>query len=337
MNLISWNTTNLCNMLCEHCYRRAGGGGFEEGVLPPDELTTAEAKQMITEIAKAGFRIMIFSGGEPLMRPDICELGAFAKQSGLIPVLGTNGTLITEEAAFKLKEAGFSAAGISLDSLDPEKMASFRNLPGCFDLIVRGIENCKKAGIRVQIHTTIMNWNLEELEAITDFAVKVGAGAHHFFFLVPTGRAVQMDNGQISDADYERAIRRIMEKQKEVSIELKPTCAPQFIRVADQIGVKTRFSKGCLAGISYCIIGPNGDVRPCAYLNNTIGNVKEIAFDKLWESHPTLKLLRTEAVGGKCGGCDYKAVCGGCRARAFYETGDFMAEDPNCLYHAKQR
>ena len=335
MNLISWNTTNLCNMNCSHCYRSAVKTAPDGKILlPPEELTTAQAKRMIEEIAKAGFRIMIFSGGEPLMRPDICELGAFTKSCGLIPVLGTNGTLITEEMAMKLKEAGFSAAGISLDSLSPEKMDDFRKLPNSFDLILRGIENCKTAGIRVQIHTTIMNWNLDELEAITDFAVNVGAGAHHFFFLVPTGRAVEMDHAQISDIDYERAIRRIMQKQKEVPIELKPTCAPQFLRVADQMGVKTRFSKGCLAGISYCIIGSNGDVRPCAYLNNTIGDVKEIAFDKLWKEHPTLQLLRTEEVGGKCGSCTYKKICGGCRARAFYETGNFMAEDPNCLYQA---
>lgn len=335
MNLISWNTTNMCNMRCEHCYRRANENddGCENfDTIPPDELSTDEAKRMIDEIAKAGFRIMIFSGGEPLTRPDLYELGAHAKSRGLIPVLGTNATLITEEKAFRLKEAGFSAAGVSLDSLSEEKMEDFRKLPRCKERILEGIENLKKAGIRIQIHTTIMNWNLDEIEDITDFAVSIGAAAHHIFFLVPTGRAIEMESAQISDADYERAIRRIMKKQQEVSIELKPTCAPQFMRIASQMGVKTRFTKGCLAGISYCIIGPGGDVRPCAYLNNTFGNVKELAFDRIWESHPGFRLLRSGNLGGKCGSCEYGSSCGGCRARAFYETGDYMTEDPNCLY-----
>ncbi len=334
MMLISWNTTNQCNMRCDHCYRRANDTMQDiTRVEPPeDELTTEEAKRMIFEIKKAGFQIMIFSGGEPMLREDLYELGEFARNIGLMPVLGTNATLITEEAAYKLKKAGFSAAGVSLDSLDTAKLSGFRKLPDCRRFILDGIENLKKAGIRVQIHTTVMNWNLPELEEITDFAVEIGAAAHHFFFLVPTGRAVQLASEQLSPADYERTIRRIMEKQRHVPIELKPTCAPQFMRIADQIGIKTRFSRGCLAGISYCIISPNGDVRPCAYLNNTLGNVKEIAFDKIWTQHPTLKQLRTEEVGGKCGRCDYKTVCGGCRARAFYQTGDYMAEDSSCLY-----
>ena len=337
MNLISWNTTNMCNMRCDHCYRRAGdfADGTQAVTIPPEELQTEEAKRMIGEIARAGFQIMIFSGGEPMTRPDLCELGAYARAQGLMPVLGTNATLATPEYAKRLKEAGFVAAGVSLDSLSEEKMTDFRKLPQCKARILEGIENMKAAGIRIQIHTTIMNWNLEELNAITDFAVEIGAVAHHFFFLVPTGRAVEMDDELISDADYEKTIRWIMQKQTEVPIELKPTCAPQFIRAADQLGVKTRFTKGCLAGTTYCIIGPQGDVRPCAYLNNTLGNVKEIAFDKLWREHPALKLLRTNALGGKCGRCEYRESCTGCRARAFYETGDFMSEDPKCLYQPR--
>lgn len=337
MNLISWNTTNMCNMRCDHCYRRAGDfvDGTKAVTIPPDELQTDEAKRMIEEIARAGFKIMIFSGGEPMTRPDLCELGAHARAQGLIPVLGTNATLATKELARDLKEAGFTAAGVSLDSLDEQKMTDFRKLPQCKARILEGIENLKEAGIKIQIHTTIMNWNQEELNDITDFAVSIGAAAHHFFFLVPTGRAVEMDDEQLSDADYERAIRFIMKKQTEVDIELKPTCAPQFIRVADQLGIKTRFKRGCLAGTTYCIIGPYGDVRPCAYLNNTLGNVKEIAFDTLWREHPVLKMMRTLDLGGKCGACEYRTSCTGCRARAFYETGNFMAEDPNCLYQPK--
>ena len=133
--------------------------------------------------------------------------------------------------------------------------------------------------------------------------------------------------------EYEETLNRIMNKQKEVNIELKPTCAPQFIRVADKKGIPIRFSKGCLAGISYCIISPRGDVQPCAYLDLPLGNVRETSFVHIWENHPVLNELRTMTYQGKCGICDYRQRCGGCRARAaFYSKGDYMAEDRWCLY-----
>jgi putative heme d1 biosynthesis radical SAM protein NirJ2 len=323
--LVSWNTTNQCNMFCDHCYRDAGAQ-------LSDELNTEEACKLIKEIKKAGFQIMIFSGGEPLMRPDIYELGAYAREQGLRPVLGTNGTLITPQAAKKLKEAGFMAAGVSLDSLDPDKNNTFRKLDNAFDLTLAGINNLKEVGIAFQIHTTVMDWNAAELENITDFAVEIGAMAHHVFFLVPTGRALKIEDEALQVAAYEKTIIRLMEKQKKVDIEIKPTCAPQFMRVADKKGIPVRFSKGCLAGISYCIISPKGDVQPCAYMDIRLGNVREKAFDIIWKESPMLKELRDMEYEGKCGICDYRSKCGGCRARAYYYSGRYMAEDAWCLY-----
>ncbi len=326
--LVSWNTTNQCNMLCEHCYRDAGTKSV-------DELSTAEARQLITDIKKAGFQIMIFSGGEPLMRADIYELGAFATQQGLRAVLGTNGSLITPEVAIQLKSAGFMAAGVSLDSLYPQKNNDFRKLENAYQLTIAGMKNLKAAGLPFQIHTTVMDWNVEELEAITDFAVEIGAMAHHVFFLVPTGRGINIEDEALRVVEYEKTIARLMEKQKQVSIEIKPTCAPQFIRVADKKGIPLRFTKGCLAGISYCIISPVGNVQPCAYLDVRLGNVREKPFDLIWKENEILTTLRTMDYGGKCGLCDYKSKCGGCRARASYYSGsnDYMAEDTWCLYH----
>jgi putative heme d1 biosynthesis radical SAM protein NirJ2 len=324
--LVSWNTTNQCNMFCDHCYREAGARLAEE-------LNTEQAKKLIREIKKAGFRIMIFSGGEPLMRQDIYELGHYATQQGLRIVLGTNGTLITRDAALKLKEAGFMAAGVSLDSLDAKKNDTFRKLDNAFDLTLKGIENLKSAGVPFQIHTTVMDWNVNELENITDFAVKIGARGHHIFFLVPTGRAVNIEDEALKVVEYEKTIARVMEKQKQVDIEIKPTCAPQFMRVAGKKGIPMRFSRGCLAGISYCIISPRGDVQPCAYMDIRLGNVKEKAFDEIWQESTVLKELRSTQYKGKCGICDYKNCCGGCRARAYYYSGgDYMAEDEWCLY-----
>jgi len=327
--IVSWNTTNACNMYCDHCYRDAG-------CKAEDELNTVEAKKLLDEIAKAGFKIMIFSGGEPLMRPDILELVAHATSLGLRSVFGTNGTLITLEMAQKLKAAGAMGMGISLDSLDREKHNTFRKFPQAWEGAVAGMRNCRQAGLPFQIHTTVMDWNEHEIEAITDFAVAEGAVAHHFFFLVPTGRAQTIEAESLRARSYEDVLTRIMQKQQQVDIELKPTCAPQFMRIAKQMGVKTRFRRGCLAGTSYCIISPRGQVQPCAYLNMPLGDVRETPFDEIWKNNPILQELRTLDYKGGCGNCEYKGSCGGCRARAaYYHEGDYMAEEPWCLYHGR--
>ena len=267
------------------------------------------------------------------MRPDIYELGRYATENGLRAVLGTNGILITEEAARNLKESGFMAAGVSLDSLDAEKNDRFRKLENAHDLAIQGMLNLKAVGLPFQIHTTVMDWNVEELEAITDFAIEIGAMAHHVFFLVPTGRAVNIEEEALRKAEYEKTIVRLMKKQTEVDIEIKPTCAPQFIRVAQQRNIPIRFSRGCLAGISYCIISPKGNVQPCAYLDIPVGNVREKPFDEIWQESQMFKELRTMSYEGKCRICEYIESCGGCRARAYYYSqGNYMAEDEWCLY-----
>ncbi|MDA8235238.1 MAG: putative heme d1 biosynthesis radical SAM protein NirJ2 [Clostridia bacterium] len=328
--IISWNTTNQCNMFCEHCYRDAGAKAEEE-------LSTEQGKALLDEIAKAGFKIMIFSGGEPLMRDDIYELVEHAVKLGLKPVFGTNGTLITPEVARRLKEAGAMGVGISLDSVDPVKHDKFRVFPGAWEGAIQGMKNCREAGLPFQIHTTVVDWNMDEVLDITDLAVKLGAMAHHIFFLVPTGRAVNIEEESLRAEQYEELLTKIMKKQLEVPIELKPTCAPQFMRIAKEMGMDLRFSRGCLAGTHYCIISPMGDVQPCAYLNMKLGNVKEIPFSEIWANSEVLNELRTLKYKGGCGACKYKKACGGCRARAaYYSEGDYMAEEPWCLYHGRK-
>jgi putative heme d1 biosynthesis radical SAM protein NirJ2 len=312
-------------MFCGHCYREAGKKKNEE-------LSTVEGKKLIDEIARAGFRIMIFSGGEPLMRSDIFELIQYATSKGLRCVLGTNGTLITEDVAVKLKKSGLMGAGISLDSLDKQKHDKLRCYENAWDLTVQGMKNCKKAGLAFQIHTTVMDWNEHEVEEMTDFAVKMGAVAHHIFFLVPTGRGKDIKDEALDRETYENVLQRIMKKSTEVDIEIKPTCAPQFMRIAKQMDLKLRYTKGCIAGTSYCIIGPTGKVQPCAYMDMEIGNVRETPFNKIWEQNEVFETLRTEEYGGTCGACAYKSNCGGCRARAaYYHEGDFMQQDNICI------
>lgn len=322
--IVSWNVTNQCNMYCKHCYRDAGK-------LQEDELTTEQGKTLLEEMAKAGFKIVIFSGGEPLMRPDIYELVEHAASLKLRPVFGTNGTLIDKNTALRLKAAGAMAMGISLDSLDPFKHNTFREYENGWQAAVEGMKNCREVGLPFQIHTTVFNWNQDEILNITDFAVEVGARGHHIFFMVPTGRAANIKEESLQAAEYEKLITDIIKKQKEVSIDLKPTCAPQFMRIAQELGIEVRYSRGCLAGISYCIISPVGKVQPCAYIMESAGNVKETPFSQIWKSSPLLEELRTLQYKGNCGSCAYSGICGGCRARAaIYHNGDLMAGEPWC-------
>lgn len=324
--IVSWMTTNKCNLKCKHCYQDAG----ESKSL---ELSTTEALKLIDEIAKANFKIMIFSGGEPMMRPDICDLVSHAHSVGLRPVFGTNGTLITQKLAYNLKEAGAMAMGISIDSIDPTRHNDFRGLSNAFELTMQGIENCKAVGLPFQIHTTIMDWNKNEIFDIMDWVKNIGAINHQIFFLIPVGRGKVIGDHALRVAEYELLLRRIMEKSKTLGIPVKPTCAPQFLRIADQLGIKTRYSRGCLAGLDYCIISPVGKVRPCAYMLEEAGDIRKTPFDKIWNESELFKTLRTKAYGGSCSKCKFIDRCGGCRARAaFYHDGDFMQEDSYCAY-----
>lgn len=327
--LISWNITKACNLKCEHCYRDAGSA-------ERDELTLEEGKKLLADLQSLHFRLVIFSGGEPLLRPDLDDLIRYARGLGLISVLGTNGTLLSTSRARELKEAGLKRAGISLDSIDESRHDLFRRAQGSWQQAVNGMESCRAAGLEFQVHTTVTKKNINEVLSITDFAQAKGAQAHHIFFLVPTGRGKAIDDVIPSPAEYERLLELILEKQKSVSLELKPVCAPQFMRIAREKGITTRFEKGCLAGISYACILPNGDVHPCPYMPIPLGNVRRDGFVKIWRENPVLEHLRALRLHGKCGICEFKSVCSGCRAAAFHQSGgDYLAEDLNCSYEPK--
>lgn len=322
--IISWNTTQACNISCRHCYREAGEKR-------PDELDTEEGKRLLNEMAKAGFKIVILSGGEPLLRADLYELIEHARSVGLRPVLGTNGILLTPAVALRLREAGLLMAGISLDSQDKDRHDWFRDRAGAWEATIRGMEACRAAGLPFQIHTTVMDWNEGEITDITDLAVRQGAAAHHIFFLVPVGRAALIENSTLKTAQYEALLNRILDKQRQAPLEIKPTCAPQFMRIAKQRGLPMRFTRGCLAGTAYCVVLPNGDVQPCPYLPLKIGNTRDTAFDVLWRDSPVFHALRHKPLKGRCGSCGFNQLCGGCRARAYYYSGgDYLAEEPWC-------
>ncbi len=329
--LVSWNITRECNLRCRHCYRDAG-------TRSGDELTTAEGFRLIDEIVRAGFPILVLSGGEPLMRPDLFELITRARAGGLRVVLGSNGTLIDNRMAHRLLQAGVARVGISLDSVHPENHDRFRRRAGAFEQARAGMEACKAAGLPFQVHTTVRESNADEVTAITDLAVESGSAGHHIFFLVPTGRGLNLADEQLKAVAFEKLLHQIVRKQQETPIELKPTCAPTFMRIARQQGIDMRFSRGCLTGRSYCVVLPDGDVHPCPYLPLRVGNVRETPFDHIWTDSAVFCRFREEVPEGRCGCCEYESICGGCRARAYWQTGgNYMAEDHWCLYRPHKR
>ncbi len=324
-SLVSWNITRQCNLTCAHCYRDAQESPDAE------ELSTSQGLRLIEEIARAGFRVAIFSGGEPLMRRDLYQLLEHARAQDLRPVLGTNGTLITAEVARRLREAGLARAGISLDSADPDYHNRLRGSPTAWQRAVAGMEACLRADLSFQINTTVTQQNEEHLLEITDLARELGAKGHHVFFLVPAGRGRKIAEEMVEARRCEQLLEALLEKQREVDIEIKPTCAPQFVRIAERLGVETRFHSGCLAGRTYCVITPNGEVQPCPYLPLGVGRVQQQSFEEIWEMAPVFHDLREARLEGACGRCRWSRRCFGCRARAYWATsGNYLGEDPWC-------
>jgi len=328
--LVSWNVTKRCNLRCAHCY--LGASELDNG---KNELSTSEGKALINQIAEINPNAMlVFSGGEPLMRQDLLELIRYAADRDLMAVLGTNGTLVDEEMARKLLESGISGVGISLDSLDPEKHDTFRGVTGAWKGAVRGIDACKKIGLEFQVQTTVTKENFKEISELIKYASDMGAKAFNLFFLVCTGRGHEMTD--ISPAQYEKMLIYLAEVQSKYGMMVRARCAPHFRRIIssrDTGAMSMRgFIAGCMAGTCYCRITPNGDVTPCPYLPIELGNVRRLELAEIFESSMVLRSLRNPRLKGKCSICEFASLCGGCRARAFAILGDYLEEDPLCLY-----
>jgi radical SAM protein with 4Fe4S-binding SPASM domain len=340
--LISWNVTFRCPLKCPHCYIDAGERDTR------DELTTAEARAVIDQIADMKVPVLILSGGEPLMRSDIFELAAYATEQGIRVSLGTSGILIDDAVAAGMKHAGIRKAAISLDSADPAVHDAFRGIPGAWDRTVAGIRACLAQGIEVQVNITVMKENYREIDRIVSFCETIGVHDFQLFFLVPTGRGAEVED--ITPPMYETIIRQVMGKVASGKVTIRPTCAPQYTRIRAQLGMENGNLPGCLAGKAYCRIYPNGDVTPCPYLPLAIGNVKDTPLQEIWQSSPVLQALRDpDLLEGKCGACEYRRVCGGCRARAYNlhrtkgnvcgtldragdERGNYLDAEPWCPY-----
>lgn len=338
--LIAWEITGACNLRCEHCR------GASTGRRDPDELSTDEAFELIDEIVAFASPILILSGGEPLMRDDVYDIARHGIDRGLRVVLATNGTLIARDVAHRLRDIGIARVSVSIDGTDAETHDAFRGMPGAFDGAMRGISEILDAGISLQINTTISNKNIDQIPGILDLSIGLGADALHIFLLVPTGRGREED--EIPAIEYERILNWFYDQQKKVKIQLKATCAPHYFRIMHQRAKKEGISihgghgfgamtRGCLGGTGFCFISRIGEVYPCGYLPVLAGNVREEGFREVWDHAKVFEDLRdVSKLEGKCGICEYKMICGGCRARAYAATGDYLAEEPYCVYQPRK-
>jgi heme b synthase len=297
------------------------------------------------EIALISKPVIILTGGEPLLRADIFDLARYGSGKGFRMVMATNGTLMTEEAVREMKASGIQRISVSLDGPNAETHDVFRKVKGAFEGSLRGIEMAKKGGLEFQINTTITQANVHLIADILRLAVDLGAVAHHIFLLVPTGRGKELVHEEISPIDYEKTLHWFYEQREKVPLQLKATCAPHYYRILRQRAKKEgkkitpkeygldAMTRGCLGGISFCFLSHVGQVQPCGYLEVNCGNVRENPLHEIWAASEVFQNLRDmNRYSGKCGRCEFKKVCGGCRARAYETSGDYMAEEPYCIY-----
>lgn len=344
VRLVAWEVTRQCNLSCLHCRASAEFGPYE------NELTTAEGFRILGEIRELGQPVIILTGGEPLLRPDIFDLSRYGHELGLRMVMAVNGTLLDTATARKLKEAGIQRISISLDGATAESHDHFRQVAGAFAGVVSGVAAAREAGLEFQINTTITRHNLRELTQIQDQVRRFGAAAHHIFMLVPTGRGRSLAGETISADEYEETLTGLIKRKGESAIPIKATCAPHYYRILREVAreegleitMKTHgldaVTRGCLGGTGFCFISHRGSVQPCGYLEIEAGNLRRDSFQTVWETSPVFLALRDKSrYEGKCGRCEYFRVCGGCRARAYEATGNYLAEEPLCRYQPKER
>ena len=339
LRLLAWETTRRCNLACRHCRAAAGSGPY------PGELTTDEGIRLLDDLAAMGQIVVILTGGEPLWREDIYDLAAYGAGRGHRMVMAVNGTLVTPAVAARLKDAGIQRVSISIDGASAASHDRLRAVNGAYVGALAGIAACKAAGLPFQINTTVTRANRGELPAIHELAINLGAAAHHVFVLVPTGRGKEIPEELVSPEEYEETLRWLLERQRAGQLFIKPTCAPQYYRLwrqdaaarGEKINAATHgmeaMTKGCLGGQGFAFVSYQGEVQPCGYLELVAGNLRETRFPEIWaDSGLFRQLRRVDDYRGKCHVCQYRQVCGGCRARAFAMTGDVMGEDPICPY-----
>ena len=333
--LVALNLTRRCNLACAHCYLDAGIRRNGDDA----ELATAEVAAVLDGIAALGGATMVvLTGGEPLLRPDLEAIARHAAGLGLMVVVGTNGTALDAKRVASLRNAGIAGVGISVDSLDPTYHDRFRGRPGAWARTMAAIDACRQGGLAFQIHFSVTDRNAAELDAMIVFARSAGALVLNVFFLVCTGRGERF--ADISAGVYDDVLRRVTRAARaETKLLVRAKCAPHFKRMAMELDPAWPITLahgyeagGCLAGTRYCRVTPEGEVTACPYIETPVGSVRAAPFAEIWRDAPMFHRLRAPALEGRCGACEYRRICGGCRARPLARDGALMGEDFLCVY-----
>ena len=337
--LIAWEVTRSCPLSCKHCRASAHQEAYE------GELTTDECFRLLDNLASFAKPTIILTGGEPMLRPDIYDLAACAHGLGLPVVMAPCGMMVDDEAVARMKQAGIRCISISIDGATAELHDAFRGVAGAFDAAVQATEAARRGGLDFQVNTTIARHNRTQLRAIRDLAARLGAKVFNPFLLVPTGRGKELAGQEISPDEYEQTLEWLAGQDGRGSIAIRVTCAPHYARILRRRAGKTAgqrrgaaASNGCLGGKAFAFISHLGKVQICGFLETECGDLRQADFDfrKIWETSEVFRRMRdVDSYHGKCGVCEYRQVCGGCRARAFAMTGDDLAAEPFCVYQPK--
>jgi len=352
--IVVWNITRACNLKCVHCYNDSGAGK------PSNEVSTDKAKEVINDLARFGVPSVLFSGGEPLMRPDLFELIEYAVGKGLRTVISTNGTLITEEKAAIIKKRGVSYVGISLDGIGPIN-DKFRGFEGAFDKAVKGIRNCRKAGVRIGLRLTLTQRNVQDLEGLFDFFERENIERACFYHLVPSGRGGAISAEDLTHAQSRSAIEMILAKTEQykqagrktdiLTVDNHVDGVYLYLKLlqkdsqrAENVWKLLTWNGGGLysSGVGIGCIDFNGNVHPDQFWwHYDLGSVYKRPFSEIWtdSDEPLLKGLRDRRahIKGRCRLCRFFDACGGSlRVRADLHFGDPWAPDPACYLTDKE-
>ena len=347
---IAWEVTRACAFACKHCRADAQHKSH------PDELNTSESLRLIDSLADFGNPILIFTGGDPMMRRDLFDLIAYATSKGLRCSLTPTATALpTIERLIKAKEAGIKRIALSLDAPHASVHDEFRQVAGSWTRTMQILKNAQSIGLSVQVNTTVSRFNVDLLPEMVPFIQEVGAVQWSIFFLVPTGRAQQ--EWMITPEEHEQVFNWLYDLSQSASFDIKATAAPMYRRVAIQrkrqeaggeaavtfqgAGFQYadglhRPTKGVNDGNGFLFISHLGDIMPSGFLPIPAGNVRHHDVVQVYRTHPVFKELRNpELIKGKCGICDFRDVCGGQRGRAYGLTGDYLETDPACAYEPR--
>jgi len=345
--LVAWEVTRACVLNCRHCRAARTDGARADGAgagpaSASDELTSREAQLLLDNIASFARPIIILTGGEPMLRADVYEIASYASSLGLPVAMATCGVLLDDASVARIRESGVRRISVSIDGATSQSHDSFRQSPGSFQSCINGLDAARKGRLDFQVNTTVSRLNAGELPAILDLAISLGASTWNPFLLVPTGRGASLAADQMNAAEYERALTWLAGQESRSGIRIRVTCAPHYHRVLHQLGQSDpsdHSPSGCLGGKSFAFISHTGKVQICGFLDVECGDLRRegLDFRKVWTDSPVLTAVRdVSSYHGRCGACEYNRVCGGCRARAFAATGDYLAEEPLCSHEPRQ-